>query len=596
MLRDTLFRFLRRMPNSAPSVAPSAASTNPGHVLRHHAAPIYPPVDHGIPRVTVEALLDTQVDLLRRLRLATGTSDQNYEQLYGDVVRRLAQTVGLLPATETETHQGAGGLFRLALEMGFYALQSSESAIFAARAGVERRRLLEPRWRYATWLAGICAELYRPVTTMVVTTAEGLQWPAYQEPLDGWLDSVGAERVFVRWIEQKPGKSRAGRGASAAIAQRVIPASSLQFLHAESTEIVPVMLDVITGAYQAHERHPMVQIINDVRERVMARDQAVRPSRYGRLTVGQHAEPHLLDAMRRLFNNGQWALNVRKARLWLGDEGLFLVWPTGAKELLDLLRADGVNGMPQDPQTIVDILTQADVLEEHHEGGPYWTIHPPTANNELAAVKFTDPDILLGAHLGTIASAGVLTRSSAAGTGSVESSAVPDQTAMVTSEPTAPAQCDGAELESAPTAPREAGEAPATKATTPAKAVPKRSAPNHGKADGECDVGANIAERLAKGLDPLARDVFGALVEDLRAGKIVNEAGKVREGFAIGLEQLAGYGVEVAEFAAAVQKAGWLYTSEDKPNKKIYEVQINGKLQRAVIVRMPIAVDLGLIL
>lgn len=608
MLKSFLHQFLRFRPGDQPDLRSTAHQSGGASLKpRHHAAPVYPPVDQGIALISAVELIESQRALVTRLRLATGTNDATFDTLYMRVIERLAQTVGPLPATEYETHNGAGGLFRLAMELGFYALQSSESTIFAARAGVERRRLLEPRWRYATWLAAICSELYRPVTTMVVTTDSGVQWPAYQHPLDQWLRSVGADRCYVKWIESKPGKHRSGRGASAVIAQRVIHDDALQYLHEASNEIAPVMLDVITGAGQAQERHPMTQIINDVRDRVMKRDHAVRPANYGRLTVGQHVEPHLLDAMRRLFAREQWTINVKKSRLWLGDEGLFLVWPTAAKEMLAELAGSGVAGIPQEPQTLLDILIQADVFEEHLEGGPFWAIMPPLSATELTAVKFANPDVLLGTQYDAPKSAGVLTKSNKAdaqganaNTTATAQSDAPAAAHAPASDAPAPAEQSPSPLAEKRTAsPSSTVGEDASNVKPPTGPTPAAAKPRPERTSTEAkekDVGATVRQSIGKGLDPLTQDVFGALIDDLRSGKILNQAGKCREGFAIGLEQLAAYGVDVTTFAAAVQKAGWLYVSEDKPNKKIHEVQINGKLQRAVVVRTPIAVDLGLIL
>ncbi|MFD2274209.1 TraI domain-containing protein [Undibacterium arcticum] len=47
---------------------------------------------------------------------------------------------------------------------------------------------------------------------------------------------------------------------------------------------------------------------------------------YGKLTVGNHLEPYLLDAMRQLYRTGFWKINETKSRLWYSPEGLFLIW------------------------------------------------------------------------------------------------------------------------------------------------------------------------------------------------------------------------------------------------------------------------------
>lgn len=615
MLRKLASFLTSRTTAAAPTQAVNAPGANASQRPRPTpSTPVYPPSDNGVTFYPAHEVLATQADLLHRLRMATGVADAEYDRLYGTVITNLANGVNLLPATETGTHQGAGGLFRLSLELGFYALQASEASIFAARAGVERRRLLEPRWRYATWLAGMCCELYRPITTMIVTTPDGDQWPTYRLPLGEWLDEKGFDRYYIRWIEQSPGKQRPGRGAAATLAHRLIPDVALQYLHEGSNEIVPTMIDVITGSFGSHNPHPMARIIEEVREKVVARDNAIRPQTYGKLTVGQHTEPHLLDAMRRLLKSGKWTINVKKSRLWFGDEGLFLIWPTAANEMLEMLRQDGIAGIPQDSHTILDILAEAQVFEAHHDGGYFWTVFPPSSSNELAAVKFANPDTIFGALFDAPESAGVLTKradpnASAASKFTAQSAAEPSTPTTTPApapalEPVQKTAPEPSPSESAaedahkpdPAAPR----APTTSSTEPPSGTkPKhRVETNQSKErqpKTEIDLGQKVKPELGNGLDALTRDVFGALLDDLRAGKITNEAGKCKEGYAIGLEHLASYGIDIPTFAAAVQKAGWLYTPADKPNKKIIEVQINGKSQRAIVLKLHVAIDMGFV-
>lgn len=574
-------------PNTVSNTLPPRRKA-PDHPPEGRSVPIYPPTDAGVHYFPATELIASQQELIHRLRLTAGLPAEAYERLYGRVIERLAIAINLLPASETGTHQGAGGLFRLCLEMGFYSLQASEATIFAARAGVERRRLLEPRWRYATWLAGLCAELYRPFTTMVVTTEDGEQWPTYRMLLGEWLEAKDASRYYIRWLDHDPSKPRPGRGAAVTLAQRIIPDESLQYLHEVSNEIAPTMIDVIAGTQHNLDRSPLARIIDSVREKVFARDDALRPQTYGKHTVGQHAEPHLLDAMRRLLKDGTWRINQKKSRLWLGDEGLFLVWTTAAREMLDVLRGDGIAGMPQDAQTLLEMLVHAGVFESHHDGGPYWTIYSPLTEAELVAVKFSNPLTLLASEFEEPASAGLLTvdpKSRSTSTTTTDQEGPANAQHDEQSEPTTETQTVS---EPTPQTPTHLGKAESRESSGSGQSARRQPA-------AEVDLSDRLKPELAKGLDPLTRDVFGALIDDLRGGKIVNQAGRVKEGFAIGLEQIAAYGIDVAAFASAVQKAGWLHTNEEKPNKKILEVQINGKLQRAVVIKMHVAVDIGLI-
>jgi conjugal transfer pilus assembly protein TraI len=555
-------------------------------------APIYPPVDRGVAFLDAEELIASQSELISRLRLAAGCDDTTFERLYGSVIRNVADAINLLPATESGAHNGAGGLFRLSLEIAFFAFQASEATIFAARAGVEQRRELEPRWRYATFLAGLCSELYRPITQMLVSTPDGRLWPAYQVGLGDWLREQGTDHFLVRWVTAAPGTQRPGQGATSYLAHRIIPTTSLQYLHEGSIEIAPTLFDCIAGVRAGQfEASPLQKIVSSVRDKVIARDEALKPQRYGKLRVGTHLEPHLLDAMRRLATNGTWVINAKKARLWYSQEGLFLVWKTAAKEIIELLQKDGTTGVPQDPQTLVELLTNAQVFEVDGAGSPYVMIRPPESANDLIAVKFANPLALLGA----------LAEEPEPVTSVLGNTAPASTTATTADAPSEPATTDAPPTTSPPPVPPAAsapaaaqaatGDAPPTPAQPAVKPPAPAAAPNR---NDERDVGANVPDALGKAVTPLCRDVIGALIDDLRSQGQKVQAGKHPLGFAIGIEQVAGYGVDVTRFVEEVNRLGWLVPHPEKTSRKFHDAQLGNKLVRAIVIKLPIATDLGL--
>ena len=142
----------------------------------------YPPVDRGLPAIAVAEVIAPHAEWMKRLRYAYGAEAATFERDIGGVVERYAHYVHLLPATPDSHFRHAGGLFRMGLEIGFYALQATDGAIFSGRQTITQRSALEPRWRYATFLAGLCSELYR-MSHVTVTNDRGEEWPAYLQPL-----------------------------------------------------------------------------------------------------------------------------------------------------------------------------------------------------------------------------------------------------------------------------------------------------------------------------------------------------------------------------------------------------------------------------
>ena len=558
------------------------------------AIPVYPPTDAGIQYDPVDEVIGTQRELIRRIRLAAGTDEASFEQRYMSVVRNLATHVNQLPASETGTHNAPGGLFRLALEIGFFSMQAAEARVFAGREGIERRRILEPRWRYATFLAGICCELHRPVTTMMVCSKAGEIWPAYRISLGEWLQRQGEDRFFVRWIDLR-GQIPTGQGAASHLAYQIIPDESLQYLHEGSNRIVPIMLDAITGAVKQGSLEPLYRVIEEVREKVMQRDTAIRPANYGKLTAGVQLEPHLLDAMRRLVKNGAWKVNVKKARLWYGKDGLFLVWKTAAKEILEVLGNDGVAGIPQDSQTLLETLITSRVFQPDTDASPYWTIKPPEAENELIAVRFVNPEIIFGDGYEQPEPVERLVSKYVENAGEGGGEAVqpaPQPTAIAEEEllpapesTSAPVKAHNGE-EKPEVVPRQQGK----------KASPEPKAPQGGGIkEAEEQKTSPLPADVAKLFTPLTRDVLGLLLVDHYENKTKGETRSVPEGFAIALERVAAYGADATSIIAELSKAGWLYCPPEKPSKKIHLVSMNNKDTQAIIVREAMARDAGLI-
>ncbi|MDP0977773.1 TraI domain-containing protein, partial [Klebsiella pneumoniae] len=67
----------------------------------------------------------------------------------------------------------------LGLETAFFSLQGTDAHIFSGRATISERRELEPRWRIATFIGGLCCDLHRTLTHLIVTPAEGEVWAAF---------------------------------------------------------------------------------------------------------------------------------------------------------------------------------------------------------------------------------------------------------------------------------------------------------------------------------------------------------------------------------------------------------------------------------
>jgi conjugal transfer pilus assembly protein TraI len=365
--------------------APSAAAT----------ARAYPSVDPGVQASTVAGILAGHEELISRIKLCYGADRAGFEADLLEPIRNYAAFVNLLPATPDNFFCEVGGLFRLGLEVGFYALQGTDGHIISGRVTISMRRQLEPRWRHATFIAGLCSELHRTLSQVVVTDERGDEWPAYLVPLTTWLERRHASLFFVRWLAN----AQESRALGLFALPHIVSSQTMQHLATANTVAVPQLLSCLAGTALYREQNILVDLVKRAAALVIDRDLIACANRYGRPILGAHLERYLIDAMRRLVvSHAAWTPNHERSRVWYGREGLFIVWPNAVNEMRKLLEDDELPGIPKAPDTILEILLGAGVFERRSADSPLWTIEPPPGKTIFEAVKLTAPEILLPGH------------------------------------------------------------------------------------------------------------------------------------------------------------------------------------------------------
>lgn len=348
--------------------------------------------DPGFEALPVESLLTEHGALLARLKLCYGADRAGFDRDLMPLVRSYAAYVHLLPATPDNYFRAPGGLLRLGLEAAFFALQGTDAHIFSGKATITARRELEPRWRIATFIGGLCCELHRVLSHLIATTPEGDEWPSFMLPLHDWLQQRDAPRYFVRW------RPRAAeiRGLGLYALPLVVPAQVMENLRHDDGAIVRLLFASVGGVPQYREHNVLDDLVRRSLALVIDRDLLASADRYGLPQYGSHLERYLVDALRRLAaGHSAWGVNRDKSRLWFGEDGLFLAWPDAAQDILELLAGDQLAGIPKAPDTLLDILLDAGVLQPVPDGVRTWSIFPLGAKVPISAVRLASSAILL---------------------------------------------------------------------------------------------------------------------------------------------------------------------------------------------------------
>jgi conjugal transfer pilus assembly protein TraI len=351
----------------------------------------YPPVDPGFACAAVIDILAEHDNLLARIRLCFGIDQETFARDALALIEAYAGYVHLLPATPDNYFRQPGGLLQLGLEVAFYALQGTDAHIFSGQSTITTRRQLEPRWRHATFIGGLCCELHRALASLIVVDADGNEWPAYLTPLATWLAERRVERYFVRWRAQ----ASEARSLGLFALPHVVPPAVLQNLSAGNTVIVPHLLASVGGLPVYREPNVLDSLVRRSLALVIDRNLKASAYRYGSPQFGSHLERYLVDALRRLASaDSAWVPNREKSRVWYGDDGLFLLWPQCAADAQALLEGDQLPGIPKSADTVLDLLLAAGVAEPRDSSHNTWLIQPPGAKGPLDAIKLTSPAIL----------------------------------------------------------------------------------------------------------------------------------------------------------------------------------------------------------
>jgi conjugal transfer pilus assembly protein TraI len=496
----------------------------------------YPASDPGFAVAPVGELLEQNADLIARIKLCYGVDREAFERDVLALIRRYAACVHLLPATADNYFSHPGGLLRLGLETAFFSLQGTDAHIFSGRSTISVRRQLEPRWRHATFIAGLCCELHRVLSHLIVTDAQGEQWPCYLQPLADWLAARGAQRYFLRWRPQ----AQETRGLGVFALPHVVSPEVLQNLSEDNVVIVPQLMASIGGVALYRERNVLDELVRRSLALVIDRNLAANADRYGSPQFGSHLERYLVDALRRLASgHSAWIPNREKSRVWLGPDGLFLLWPGAAEDIHKLLESDQLAGIPKAPDTMLELLLAAGVLVAQDATQAIWTIQPPGTKITVEAVRLASPAILFS---GIDPAPAALEKALARQRGAVDE-------APPTAVPTVRV---GTQLSLIPAAPAT----PAALATPTAPPAPPASAPPTPP--------VNFALRAPLRLNPVVRDALTAVVRTLNHAASHAQCCTVATGVFVPLDEFERRGVPPSLTLRALADVHMLATADAK--------------------------------
>ncbi len=345
-----------------------------------------------IPVLAPKRVLEEQRDLISAIRSSAVVRATEFDELITPLLLNVAAYLHTLPASPDFHHVEPQGLLRHSLEVGYYAHRLSKGRIFTDGHNPEHRNSLEPRWRLAAFLAGLLHDL--GALARFEVRADDLCWNPLQHSLVDWAARHSVGSYQIRW--RASANSPLDRASICALLDRLLPDDVAAQLQAPDPGIAAAFRGVFTQDGTA---------ATDVLSRLVTHANAHSVDRYlegadsllGTARRAVSAEQHLLLAMRRLLRQ-EWGVNRRGGTAFVACEGVFLVWRSAGRDLLEAVGNEPASPLPRTPDRLADLLIERGIARANPgEGVRYWTVRArvgPRPASPMRCLLVPRPELL----------------------------------------------------------------------------------------------------------------------------------------------------------------------------------------------------------
>jgi len=363
------------------SSSPPPKEEGPAAVLPLGALPLSP----------VSELVNQQKGMAQRIQVASGITEDRFKQIYLPYIERLAALVQTLPATRALHHTREGGLFEFCVECGFYALQAANGHVLAGHAPNGLRRQLEPKWRFAVFVAAASQSLGRLGSAIRVVSENGDHWNPYLEDLVDWAKERKCRYYYVQWGKE----NREFYPGAPLFVNRLLSPEAMSYLTEPEPEILEHVLKTLGRQLEPNDYHTIAEL---VRRAYRAAVDINQKSAGGHIPLTTHTlaiERQLLDALRQL-NKQRWKGSLASPVV-VTKKGVYILWDQAADEVRTWLERRDVPGVPSDPDTLASIMIEHDYAMPSPSGATWiWRIK---ASSEEAgpgerAIRLMHPELL----------------------------------------------------------------------------------------------------------------------------------------------------------------------------------------------------------
>lgn len=367
-------------------------------------AQFYPPKVNGLSVFCVDAILKRYSEHIEALHEYAGIGlhrrtkdgDNLFTERYVKTIRRLAEYVHMLPASEYHHHSQPGGLFRHSLDAALIALRKADNQLPPTVNKVDLDSQRRVRYLYAAWLGALLHDTGKILTDMQVSaytvydkenniSVPATKWKKSIKPwipqietLISWATRNQVERYFVHFKSSRIHKRHVSSGA--VLLPHIAKGEGLEFIMDSPDDLYGNLIAALNGYAQINDylataiRYgDSVSTAKDVKTMATAAFGSLKKSRM--LSI--------VDTMRSLKKD--WLFNTDKSHAFVVGDCVFLRWQSAFHSILKSAMASKFDALPSDTTSLLGMMEDFRIVE------------PFDSENRFALFaigKFSEEDVL----------------------------------------------------------------------------------------------------------------------------------------------------------------------------------------------------------
>lgn len=308
---------------------------------------------------SADTLLDAEhrKKLLARIWQYTALAQTQFDQLYLDPIRRYANYVQLLPASEAHHHAYPGGMLDHGLELMACSLKLRQSHLLPSGSAPEDQAAQSDAWSAAIAYGALLHDIGKIAVDVSVEYQDGERWRPWHGPLK--------HPYRFRYMPGRDYKLHAT--AAGLLFTRILTPPLLDWLSR-----YPVLWGQLLSLLANHYEHAgtLGELVRRADRVSTAQNIGANPAKA--LQAPTHSlQHHLLTGLRHLVKT-EFKLNQPGATGWLTEKHLWLVSKTATDKLRAYLLAQAVDGIPSSNIALFDELQSHGLVEATPEGRAVW--------------------------------------------------------------------------------------------------------------------------------------------------------------------------------------------------------------------------------